>query len=104
VLLDAPGEVNRLVFCFSREALEPTHVSNNLSGLVQKSIDSVLKTKDTSTSTSSSSSLKRGGEKSKKGKTNSSPSNSSVNFQGGLDDAQEISDSFKIYNKVNNSS
>jgi len=90
---DVPDEVNRLVFCFSQSIIEPSYVSTNLSDLVHKSIDSVLKTKDTST---------KSGEKSRKGKTNKSheaTSNPSDSFQGALEDAQEISDSFKIYNR-----
>jgi hypothetical protein len=100
---DVPDEVNRLVFCFSQTSIDTGNVSANLSELVHQSIDSVLKPKDTSSS--SSSSRKGGGEKSGKGKTTTreatSKSNPSGTFQGGLDDAQEISDSFKIYNKNN---
>lgn len=83
---DVPDEVNRLVFCFS-DKVDLDNVKNNLSSLVLKSIESIL-LKNISSARESNQ---------KFGKTNHASENMKVDkFDGALDDADIISDSFKI--------
>jgi len=85
---DVPDEVNRVIFCF-HEVVNSVSI-DELSPLIRKSIESIIK-KNANTTTS----YKESSGKSKKGKSGESKTKSSC-FDGALDDADLISDSFKI--------